>query len=125
MTLVKPFTSLDLFPLLYNWDKSELYFVGYLEKLNAVMFVISAVARTFYYIRETVVCRRNVGRQWRAEPVLGVVKKGRFGGHHSPSVVCGSYSVVSVVLKNVDRAATMCMAHSFNLGCMRLKVPRG
>lgn len=125
MTLVKLSNSLDLFPLLYSGDKSELCFVGYLEKLNAVMFVISAVARIFYCTQEIVICERNVGRQWRAKSVLGVVRKGRFGGHHSPFVVCGSYSVASVVLINVDQAATMYMAHSFNPGFLRLKVPRG
>lgn len=66
------------------------------------MFVISAAARTFYYTQEIVICKRNVGGQWRSEPVLGVVRKGRFGGHHSPFAVCGSYSVASLVLKNVD-----------------------
>lgn len=50
MILVKLFNPLDLFPLLENGGKSDLNFVEYLEKLKAVMFVIGAVARTFYYI---------------------------------------------------------------------------
>ena len=45
----KLFNPLDLFPLLENGSKSDRYFAGYLEKLEAVMIVISAVARTLHY----------------------------------------------------------------------------